>query len=47
MMAEIFGKSTGLVKGKGGLWRMLDLDKGTLGANGMVGGWSCGLVLLV
>src|SRR5699024_911475 len=38
MMAEIFGKSTGLCKGKGGSMHIADLDKGILGANGMVGG---------
>ena len=38
MMAEIFGKETGLGKGKGGSMHIADLDKGILGANGMVGG---------
>ena len=38
MMAEIFGRSTGLGKGKGGSMHIADLDKGILGANGMVGG---------
>lgn len=38
MMAEIFGKATGLGKGKGGSMHIADLDKGILGANGMVGG---------
>lgn len=38
MMAEIFGKSTGLCKGKGGSMHIADIDKGILGANGMVGG---------
>jgi len=38
MMAEIFGKSTGLCKGKGGSMHIADMDKGILGANGMVGG---------
>ena len=37
-MAEIFGKETGLGKGKGGSMHIADLDKGILGANGMVGG---------
>ncbi len=37
MMAEIFGKSTGLCKGKGGSMHIADLDKGMLGANGIVG----------
>lgn len=38
MMAEIFGRETGLCKGKGGSMHIADLDKGMLGANGMVGG---------
>lgn len=38
MMAEIFGKSTGLCKGKGGSMHIADVDKGMLGANGIVGG---------
>ncbi len=38
MMAEIFGKSTGVGKGKGGSMHIADIDKGILGANGMVGG---------
>lgn len=38
MMAEIFGKATGLCKGKGGSMHIADIDKGMLGANGMVGG---------
>ncbi|WP_404996534.1 thiamine pyrophosphate-dependent dehydrogenase E1 component subunit alpha [Caldifermentibacillus hisashii] len=38
MMAEIFGKKTGLCKGKGGSMHIADIDKGMLGANGMVGG---------
>lgn len=38
MMAEIFGKSTGLCRGKGGSMHIADMDKGILGANGMVGG---------
>lgn len=37
MMAEIFGKATGLNKGKGGSMHIADVDKGILGANGMVG----------
>ncbi len=36
-MAEIFGKATGLCKGKGGSMHIADLDKGMLGANGIVG----------
>lgn len=38
MMAEIFGKSTGLCNGKGGSMHIADLDQGMLGANGIVGG---------
>lgn len=38
MMAEIYGKITGLCKGKGGSMHIADLDKGMLGANGIVGG---------
>ncbi|BAB05541.1 thiamine pyrophosphate-dependent dehydrogenase E1 component subunit alpha [Halalkalibacterium halodurans] len=38
MMAEIYGKSTGLCKGKGGSMHIADLDRGMLGANGIVGG---------
>ena len=37
MRAEIFGKETGLCKGKGGSMHIADIDKGILGANGMVG----------
>jgi acetoin:2,6-dichlorophenolindophenol oxidoreductase subunit alpha len=38
MMAEIYGKTTGLCKGKGGSMHIADLTKGMLGANGIVGG---------
>lgn len=38
MMAEIFGKETGLCKGKGGSMHIADVGKGMLGANGIVGG---------
>ena len=38
MMAELFGRSTGLCKGKGGSMHIADIDKGMLGANGIVGG---------
>ncbi len=37
MMAELFGRSTGLCKGKGGSMHIADMDKGMLGANGIVG----------
>jgi acetoin:2,6-dichlorophenolindophenol oxidoreductase subunit alpha len=38
MMAEIYGKKTGLCEGKGGSMHIADLDKGMMGANGIVGG---------
>jgi acetoin:2,6-dichlorophenolindophenol oxidoreductase subunit alpha len=38
MMAEIFGKRTGLCHGKGGSMHIADLSRGMLGANGIVGG---------
>jgi TPP-dependent pyruvate/acetoin dehydrogenase alpha subunit len=38
MMAEIFGKKTGLCKGKGGSMHIADFGIGMLGANGIVGG---------
>jgi TPP-dependent pyruvate/acetoin dehydrogenase alpha subunit len=38
MMAEIHGKATGACKGKGGSMHIADVDKGMLGANGIVGG---------
>jgi acetoin:2,6-dichlorophenolindophenol oxidoreductase subunit alpha len=38
MMAEIYGKRSGLCHGKGGSMHIADLDQGMLGANGIVGG---------
>lgn len=38
MMAEILGKKTGYSKGKGGSMHIMAMDKGILGANGIVGG---------
>lgn len=38
MMAEIFGKENGLCLGKGGSMHIADLEKGMMGANGIVGG---------
>lgn len=38
MMAEIMGRKDGLGKGKGGSMHVADIDKGMLGANGIVGG---------
>lgn len=48
MMAEIFGRSTGTCRGKGGSMHIADLHKGMLGANGIVGGGpplACGAAL--
>jgi len=38
MMAELLGKATGYSKGKGGSMHIMAIDKGILGANGIVGG---------
>jgi TPP-dependent pyruvate/acetoin dehydrogenase alpha subunit len=38
MMQELFAKKGGLCSGKGGSMHIADLDKGMLGANGIVGG---------
>jgi pyruvate dehydrogenase E1 component alpha subunit len=38
MFAELFGKSAGYCKGKGGSMHIADFSKGILGANGVVGG---------
>ena len=48
MMAEIYGKKTGLCHGKGGSMHIADLSRGMLGANGIVGGGpplACGVGL--
>ena len=37
MMAEVYGKATGSCKGKGGSMHIADVDRGMLGANGIVG----------
>jgi TPP-dependent pyruvate/acetoin dehydrogenase alpha subunit len=37
MMAELYGKSTGSSKGKGGSFHIADLNRGMLGTNGIVG----------
>jgi len=37
MMAELYGKTTGACKGKGGSMHIADVTKGMLGANGIVG----------
>lgn len=38
MMAELFGRTTGYCKGKGGSMHIADFSIGVLGANGVVGG---------
>jgi TPP-dependent pyruvate/acetoin dehydrogenase alpha subunit len=38
MMAELFGKSTGFCKGRGGSMHVANLKQFNLGANGIVGG---------
>ena len=38
MMAELFGRTTGTNRGKGGSMHIADVDRGMLGANGIVGG---------
>jgi pyruvate dehydrogenase E1 component alpha subunit len=38
MMAEILGKQTGYSRGKGGSMHIMAMDRGILGANGIVGG---------
>jgi pyruvate dehydrogenase E1 component alpha subunit len=48
MVAELMGKATGVCKGKGGSMHIADVDKGMLGANGIVGGGfplACGAAL--
>ena len=48
MMAEIWGKRTGICHGKGGSMHVADLSIGMLGANGIVGGGGpliCGAAL--
>ena len=48
MMAEIYGRSTGTCHGRGGSMHIADLEKGMLGANGIVGGGpplACGAAL--
>jgi acetoin:2,6-dichlorophenolindophenol oxidoreductase subunit alpha len=38
MMAELYGRTTGYCKGKGGSMHIADFSRGILGANGIVGG---------
>ena len=48
MMAEIFGKKIGVCGGKGGSMHIADLDKGMMGANGILGAGAplaCGAAL--
>src|SRR5581483_7459771 len=48
MVAELMGKETGVCKGKGGSMHIADVEKGMLGANGIVGGGmplACGAAL--
>ena len=48
MMAEIYGKSTGSCRGKGGSMHIADLSRGMMGANGILGAGSplaCGAAL--
>jgi len=48
MMKEIFGRAGGLCKGKGGSMHIADVERGMLGANGIVGGGpplACGAAL--
>ena len=47
MMAELYGKATGLCKGKGSSMHIADMDKGMLGANGIVGAGGPWRVVLV
>jgi pyruvate dehydrogenase E1 component alpha subunit len=37
MMAELYGKATGICKGKGGSMHIADVERGMMGANGIVG----------
>jgi TPP-dependent pyruvate/acetoin dehydrogenase alpha subunit len=48
MMAEIYGKKSGVCAGKGGSMHIADLDKGMMGANGILGAGApliCGAAL--
>jgi pyruvate dehydrogenase E1 component alpha subunit len=38
MMAEIFGRKTGIMKGKGGCMHFANIDLGEMGATGLLGG---------
>jgi TPP-dependent pyruvate/acetoin dehydrogenase alpha subunit len=48
MMAELYGRETGLCRGRGGTMHIYDLETGVLGTNGIVaagGGLACGAAL--
>lgn len=50
MMSELFGKETGYCRGKGGSMHIADVEKGNLGANGVVGGGipiACGAAITI
>src|SRR5215218_7079110 len=38
VMAELYGKGTGIVKGKGGSMHLFDVERGLMGGYGIVGG---------
>src|SRR4029453_1481201 len=38
VMAELYGRKTGLVKGKGGSMHLFDVERGLMGGYGIVGG---------
>ncbi|MDP9411775.1 MAG: thiamine pyrophosphate-dependent enzyme, partial [Actinomycetota bacterium] len=38
VMAELYGKGTGMVKGKGGSMHLFDVERGLMGGYGIVGG---------
>lgn len=38
VLAELYGRETGTCRGRGGSMHVMDLDRGVLGANGIVGG---------
>jgi len=38
LMAEVYGRATGICRGRGGSMHVADFSKGIIGANGIVGG---------